>query len=142
MNEQTQRIISIMQEKNMNPTQFSEAIGIQRAAMSHITIGRNNPSADVITKIIERFEDINPKWLLTGKGAMKDMDKTSSTEAIQKDLPNLFENSAAERVNKAKNDSKTIEKEVIKYVEREVKSIEKILVFFSDQTYKTFIPEK
>ena len=71
MNDHTQRIIRIMQDKKMNPTQFSEAIGIQRAAMSHITLGRNNPSADVITKIINRFEDINPGWLLTGKGTMK-----------------------------------------------------------------------
>ena len=75
MNDHTQRIIQIMQDKKMSATQFSNAIGIQRAKMSHITLGRNNPTADVITKIIERFEDINPGWLLTGKGAMKSVPK-------------------------------------------------------------------
>jgi len=71
MNDHSLRIIQIMKDKKMNATQFSEAIGIQRAKMSHITLGRNNPTADVITKIITRFEDINPAWLLIGKGTMK-----------------------------------------------------------------------
>ena len=73
MNDHTLRIIQIMQDKKMNATQFSEAIGIQRTNMSHITLGRNNPSADVLTKIIERFSDINPGWLLSGKGDMRNM---------------------------------------------------------------------
>ena len=71
MNDHTVRIIQIMQEKKMNATQFSNAIGIQRTKLSHITSGRNNPSANVLTKIIERFADINPSWLLNGKGIMK-----------------------------------------------------------------------
>ena len=69
--DRTLRIISIMKEEQLNATQFAEAIGIQRAAMSHIMNGRNNPSIDVIEKIAERFPSINPGWLLSGKGSMK-----------------------------------------------------------------------
>ena len=71
INDRTQRIISIMKEENMNSTQFAEAIGIQRAAMSHIMSRRNKPSADVLAKISERFDTINPGWLLTGTGDMR-----------------------------------------------------------------------
>ena len=71
MNEHTERINLIMQDKMMTPAEFSKAIGIKMPALSHITSGRNNPSANVIKKILERFEDINPSWLLIGKGTMK-----------------------------------------------------------------------
>ena len=63
MNEKD-RIMLIMNQKQLLPSQFAEIIGIQRAAMSHITSGRNNPSLDVLKKILERFPHISPDWLL------------------------------------------------------------------------------
>ena len=52
-----ERIMQVMAQKGFTASQFAEAIGIQRAAMSHITSGRNNPSLDVMKKILERFPD-------------------------------------------------------------------------------------
>ena len=66
-----ERIMQVMAQKGFTASQFAEAIGIQRAAMSHITSGRNNPSLDVMKKILERFPDISPDWLLMEKGPMK-----------------------------------------------------------------------
>jgi len=99
MNDHSKRIIEIMHEKKMNATQFSEAIGIQRAAMSHITLGRNNPSADVITKIIDRFNDINPGWLLTGRGTMKNIPENQENMAKEQ----LTHRSQPQEVGKIKN---------------------------------------
>ena len=59
MNEKD-RIMLIMNQKQLLPSQFAEIIGIQRAAMSHITSGRNNPSLDVLKKILEQFPHISP----------------------------------------------------------------------------------
>lgn len=70
MNEQAKRIKQVMKVLGMNSTKFSDETGIMRAALSHITSGRNNPSADVLTKILERFTDIDPGWLITGRGTM------------------------------------------------------------------------
>ena len=186
-NDRTQRIISIMEEENMNATQFAEAIGIQRAAMSHIMGGRNNPSADVLAKISERFDTINPGWLLSGKGNMRitsgstggvsmsgsnsvpvsakygnDNIKTASSVSINKE-PDLFrqhedqisagsnirteirfidKKNEGEEIDELKNISKEIEKEVIIYKERPVKTIDKLLIFYSDNTFETFIAEK
>ena len=192
MNERTLRIISIMNDENMNATQFAEAIGIQRAAMSHITGGRNNPSADVIAKIIERFPNVNPSWLLSGIGSMKatpdnqnsihsagdynvnqtgsDSESAKAANKIantgnQQDLfyqydktPDTVANSPEEDirteihfsdqkreglgVKELKNVDKSIDKEVVVYKERPVKTIDKILIFYSDNTYETFLPEK
>jgi len=211
MNDHALRIIQIMQDKNMSPTQFSKAIGIQRAQMSHITLGRNNPTADVITKIILRFEDINPAWLLTGKGTMKivpnqpnilmedhqshkgnltDVESTkkvlsdkrktdlfgslkpqtdsdasdnippshalkqqsnfdasgsissSSTEGLNRtNAYQQVENRPAEDVNQGGNVIKIVEKEIVTYKEGPAKKIEKLVVFFSNKTFETLVPE-
>ena len=173
-NDRKQRIISIMEAENMNATQFAEAIGIQRAAMSHIMNERNKPSADVLAKILERFETINPSWLLSGKGNMRnDVATTSSGYAarasnepdlfFQHDTKKSLEESSietpsetdiraeihftdkifkGEEVDESENINKNTEKEVVTYKERPVKTIDKLLIFYSDHTYETFIPEK
>ena len=188
MNELSKRIYQIMQDKKMNATQFSNAIGISRGNMSHIKLGRYNPSADMILKIINRFDDINPNWLLTGKEPMKITDdrtdnlinsrpsdhrddRTLKNQPFNrihiqegektKSLPSagnetdLFaaegdihaaahrkiENRRAEEVKQVDNDNKIIEKEIVIYKEKPVKSIDKLVIFFSDRTFETFIPE-
>ena len=195
MNERTLRIISIMNDENMNSTQFAEAIGIKRAAMSHVTGGRNNPSADIISRIIERFPNVNPSWLLSGVGSMKNTPDNPETGyiAVNKNISEANsddENTTSERktvdsgkqhdlfyqfdtpipvtniesknrqedirkeivftdrksegvgVNESKIIDKEAEKEVVIYKERAVKTIDKLLIFYSDKTYETFIPEK
>ena len=197
INEQALRIIKIMEDENMNSTQFAEAIGIQRAAMSHLTTGRNKPSADIITKVIKRFNTINPIWLLTGEGNMRinpvngnnveinspnvnygnvnnENDEKSSKafnykSGIEPDLFNnhnisvnktvspknytseenirteiLFTDEKIEgrEVKLPENIGKIVEKEVVIYKERPVKTIDKLLIFYSDNTFESFIPEK
>ena len=146
MNDHTKRINEIMQSKMMNATQFSEAIGIQRAAMSHITLGRNNPSADVLTKILERFTDINPSWLMTGNGTMKLSTDSHNDglfdESYFKTTPLESEISMEEAGSQPDENGKIVEKEVVIYKERPSKTIDKLLIFYSDRTFETFLPEK
>ena len=66
------RILKIMEREGLTPSKFAESIGIQRSAMSHIISGRNNPSLDVLLKILERFTYVDSDWLLFGKGEMSE----------------------------------------------------------------------
>jgi transcriptional regulator with XRE-family HTH domain len=223
MNEK-ERIIRIMNEENMNATQFSESTGIQRAAVSHILAGRNNPSLDVIKKILKRFPTINPDWLLSGEGPMRrntqhpddgnhiattgagittDSSLAANADVKYKNKPatvsekydlfsqptprprqvskpetrltgtsssvpnqrtnttpvqkeSLYHHPAdihkeihftdgklqGEEVNDAINEMKETIKETIVYKERPNKTIEKLLIFYSDNTFETFIAEK
>lgn len=171
LNERTQRVLDVMKEVGMNATQFSQAIGVQRAAISHIMLSRNNPSVDMIAKIVERFKMINPGWLLTGNGQMKlasvdavdvieenqTSDKVQSNPVVnptkewslfdqEENIPTTIsftdEISSGEAVEVPQEINKIIEKEVVVYKERPVKTIDKLLIFYSDHTYETFIPEK
>ena len=64
------RIELILKTQNLTPTQFADAIGIQRSSLSHILSRRNNPSLDFVTKLLTRFPEISSEWILTGKGQM------------------------------------------------------------------------
>jgi transcriptional regulator with XRE-family HTH domain len=65
-----ERILFLMKARGMNPTQFADEIGVQRSSISHILSGRNNPSLDIITKILNRFSDVDSNWLVLGKGSL------------------------------------------------------------------------
>ena len=55
------RIRLIMEKENLTPARFADSLDINRAVISHILNGRNNPSLDVVTKILEVMDYINPE---------------------------------------------------------------------------------
>ena len=78
------RIEKIIQTFEMADGQFAQEIGIQNSTLSHILNGRNRPSLDVIKKILRRFPEIDPDWLIFGHSSM--LRKIS-----QPTNPNLFD---------------------------------------------------
>jgi len=66
----TDRIQLILKTYNLSPSQFADEIKVQRSGLSHILSGRNKPSLDFVTKILNHFSDISPEWLLFGEGQM------------------------------------------------------------------------
>ncbi len=60
------RIKKILVTESINASQLAEKIGIQRSTLSHILSGRNNPSLDVITKILNVFPEVSAEWLIRG----------------------------------------------------------------------------
>lgn len=142
-----ERIIKIMECERMGQAQFASAIGIQRAAMSHIISGRNNPSLDVMTKILHRYPQINPDWLLLGKGEML-RDNTPAMEPadnIAKNPPQIQvvpEGHQEIPFQESRKELENSEKTWAVSVEKSSKTVSKIMVFYSDNTYDTFVPEK
>lgn len=75
------RVRLIMKAKNLNASQFADEVSVQRSGISHILSGRNNPSLDLIQKILKRYPELNPDWLLFGSGPMmKELDLFSEME--------------------------------------------------------------
>jgi len=86
--------------KNISASKFADEIGVQRSSISHILSGRNNPSLDVVQKILKRFPDINPEWLLAGKGPM-----------IKEKVPDLFDSINDQEANISNQQSYKKDKE-------------------------------
>ena len=147
------RILQIMNQEGMTSSNFAEEIGIQRAAMSHIFSGRNKPSLDVVKKILDRFTYINPDWLLNGKGDIrrdsniplnlpKQQDLFANPSYIPAEKKSRPEYRQENRDKKAEILPKKIENEQVRFNETPNKKVEKIMIFYSDKTYETFIAEK
>ena len=142
------RILKIMEREGLTPSKFAESIGIQRSAMSHIISGRNNPSLDVLLKILERFTYFDSDWLLFGKGEL--IRELVLTEPIL--FTNMLENRPNVQVvaeNRKEIGVETpvnIQKQpVVEQVicqEKPSKNVSKIMIFYSDNTFDTFVPEK
>ncbi len=81
------RIKKIMAVKNLNPSRFADKIGVPRSTISHVLSGRNNPSLELVQKILDNFPDIKTEWLLRGKGYMHDSVQTLFPEAEEQMTP-------------------------------------------------------
>ena len=73
------RIRKVVEKEGINVNQFSKIIGVNRSTLSHILSGRNNPSVDVLEKILDNFPTVNTNWLLRGIGTI-DTDYSTTKE--------------------------------------------------------------
>ncbi|CAL2077398.1 conserved protein of unknown function [Tenacibaculum sp. 190524A02b] len=55
--------------KNISVLHFEKSIDT-RSTIDKAIKNNSNLRSDILAKIIERYPDINPKWLVTGKGNM------------------------------------------------------------------------
>ncbi len=65
-----QRIRNLISAKNLTASAFADRIGVPRSTISHVLSGRNNPSLELVQKILDGFPDININWLIRGSGRM------------------------------------------------------------------------
>jgi len=153
-----ERIEQIMKEKGLQqPSSFADKIDVSRGTISHILNGRmingvrvyNDPSNDTIKKILKAFPDISSSWFRDGEGLMY-----NNQRIIQKDL--FGEKTSVESSGKSqaqeeplKNEVKQAENIVEQTIIQEIKlpniptkKIDKLMIFFSDKTFMTFIAEE
>ena len=57
-----------MEYYDLTAASFADRIEVGRSSISHLLSGRNNPSLDLVMKIIKAFPEVELYWLLNGKG--------------------------------------------------------------------------
>ena len=134
------RIEQILTEYNLTPSKFADELGIQRSGMSHILSGRNNPSLDLIQKILKRFPEINADWILTGKGNIK-----GNLKPIESPI-DLFATSLPiqTKIERPEIESASInvEPESKRIFSSLDKKVERIIIFYTDRTFKEYKSEE
>ena len=115
------------------------------------------PSLEVVMKVHQKYDYVNLEWLLYGEGEMMVSEEETSFPSSNSDyLPSLFDenliNSSKEPASpenrkemplrNAENSPKEIVKQEIRYIEKPARKITEIRIFFDDNTYETFRPEK
>ncbi|WP_159799388.1 helix-turn-helix transcriptional regulator [Flavobacterium sp. MK4S-17] len=129
------RLEKILEYYAISASGFADKIGIQRSGLSHILSGRNKPSLDLVMKITENFKDVNLYWLLYGEGAFP----------AHEEIPSPITPTPALKENSDKTEKVT--ESLLKQQEQKInndatqgKDIDRIVIFFSDGTFKNYIP--
>ncbi|MFD2943028.1 helix-turn-helix transcriptional regulator [Flavobacterium notoginsengisoli] len=134
------RLEIILEYYSLNASAFADKIGIQRSSMSHLLSGRNKPSLDFVTKILEVFPEVNLYWILTGEGNFPDHNSKDSKFSTA--LP-LSQNSDQTQFSNLKIKNEKDETEILselgnKNIDVKDDEIEKIVFFYKNGTFKTY----
>ncbi len=90
-----EKLLDLMKNEGLKPSQLAEQLEINPAGISHILAGRNKPGFDLLQKILRRFPRINPDWLLLDSDKMyrdeypaaSSGQQDSRTTAVQRSSP-------------------------------------------------------
>ena len=136
------RIQRLIGSENLSPTKFADIIGVQRSAISHILSGRNKPSFDLIQKILSKFPRVSSEWLLMGRGEMykttiqQRLFDTELKPTEPLDPKNVNKNPVVQENTSNISTTKELEIRI-----NEI-SIERIIIFYMDKSFKEYFPEK
>jgi len=147
-----ERIEAIIQHERLSPSQFADAIGVQRSGISHILSGRNKPSVDFLSKLLSKFPHISGDWLITGIGSMLNNDTNAITPPKQLQFPSAEQNTrkplkvpkspVKEESNPTYNVPKQPTTDIPAIpVTNNRKAIERIVVFYKDKTFTEYQAE-
>jgi len=101
---------------------FAEKIGVQRSSISHILSGRNKPSLDFVLKVLSSFPEVELYWLMNGKGQFPSQKNKTETRPISEDKELPIKNKP----------------DISQISESDDKTIERIVIFYKDGTFKNF----
>jgi transcriptional regulator with XRE-family HTH domain len=138
-----ERLFEFLNKENKTAAQLAEEIGVQPSGISHILSGRNKPSLDFVLKMLEKYPYISTEWLLFGKGGMY---KESSMQELfnEADYETITDTDAGKQ--NLKEIKESIEDNNSKNIEltkkRSTPGIEKIIWFYSDNSFREFMPEE
>ena len=160
------RIYQLMQHTGLKQAEFAERLGMSAGSVSNIFTGRTNPTNNHVQAIHRAFPQVNINWLLFGEGEM--MTKSSDAENSEKNNPTVTESASSpeslslfpeERVAghelRAQQPQKPMEMprdtsydprarafsyQNTKTIDKPMRKIREIRVFFDDGTYESFVP--
>jgi len=143
------KVKQILIDKSISPSHFADEIGVQRSSVSHILAGRNKPSLDIVQKIIRRYPDLGMEWIMDEEELPDiELDRSENNQGNSRQKSSIRSNSALlESSEKKSPDISTVQRNLeAKENSRPVletvqKSIERILIFYSDGTFKQYTPQ-
>lgn len=142
MNERN-RIEQLIEAENMTAKQFAQEVGIQAGTISNIMSGRNNPSLEVLQRVLNRFRTVSSDWLILGVGSMYRPNGGQSVEQTLFDVkpldkPELSNMSMVDRTEQPAVASSIASAKPAIPIQPAApsKSITRIIIYYSDGTFE------
>ncbi|MDO5036406.1 MAG: helix-turn-helix transcriptional regulator [Porphyromonas sp.] len=141
------RIATIIEQEGISQVEFSKATGIKTSTLSHVLTGRNNASNEVLTKIFAAYPAYREKWIIDGIEPMlysdeelqeREANKTlfSSTTTANNEMSST---QTSQRAEPTLHKASTLSFSNVPPVHNRSK-VTKIIIYFDDNTFQTFIP--
>jgi transcriptional regulator with XRE-family HTH domain len=144
-----EKLLNLMKAEQLTASKLAELLGIQPSGISHILGGRNKPSFDLVQKILRRFPQVNPDWLLLDQGEMYRTINSSSEESsfenasqdsavIDSDDQSLsYENNTTHTLPNS-SPSVVHAQESIATALTQHGRVKRVIVLFEDHTFESF----
>lgn len=146
----------LMQNENLTASKLAEILNIKPAGISHILSGRNNPSYELVCKIVNCFPHINPYWLLGDSEKMyNDTEGVASTQTKTNPKTKIPENglfdfdkmtthpqSEGSAIGTAVPPQRTAEQLPVSGYTGQSSDIVRVIVTYNDGSFESFTPRK
>jgi len=117
-----ERLEHLLQYYDLNASAFADKIQVQRSSISHLLSGRNKPSLEFVLKVVKNFPEVNLYWLLNGKGT--------------------FPSETSEKVSPTPHSSIHPDDTNTKEIKNPAKTIDRIVIFYSDGSFEAYDDSK
>ena len=139
---------------------FADYIQQSPATLSSIFNGRTRPTLNIVEAIKKKIPNISTDWLMFGAGEMylpeneaSDQEENTSNGPLQIQNPMLDfdaipsptpQNGVQQlsNSNSVRNTRLDLERQEVKTIDKPQRRITEIRVFYDDQTWETFVPQK
>jgi transcriptional regulator with XRE-family HTH domain len=145
------RLLKFLEEESLTAGKFADEIGVQRSSISHILSGRNNPGYDFFQKILKRYPHLNAEWLITGSGKMTKTPQQASLFNLDSEVENET-HPIPDKLTNSESVKSTIEPASLPadsrlpggviFEEQPAKKIEKVVILYTDRSFKEYLPSK
>lgn len=152
------RIAEILNREGFTAVKFAEIMEVQPSSVSHLLSGRNKPNYDFIARLVSRFPQYSPDWLINGQGSVYRGDAPSTHVIHQENAngtvtnvtPNLFQKieSFNDEVTDEKEQLVSNIQDIIEQVTdvtspkienlASSKTVSRIVLFFDDSTFEIY----
>ena len=156
----SEKIELLIKRKQLSASQFADKLGIPRSSISHILSGRNKPSLDVVQKILRVFPEISAEDLLfedrslgASLGASTPKDSAVSSPSLfdavsptpSESPKNILPEPTIVQSNLRRQKESTVSAPTVPHLEptkpeRLEKTIERVLIFYTDGTFSESRP--
>ncbi len=129
-----EKILHLLESKNLTAAQFADTIGIPRSSISHILSERNRLSMDIARKVVKQYPEITYEWLCDDSPEQRNISKTPASFITEFPAAAKLPESAKRNAFVGKPDlahSRVDDNHAF-----DAKHVVKMIVFYSDQTWQ------
>ncbi|MCH5229936.1 MAG: helix-turn-helix transcriptional regulator [Muribaculaceae bacterium] len=157
------RLKLLIESFKLSDSQFADKCGIARPTLSLILSGKNKKISDVLlSQIHQAFPEVSITWLLFGEGEMLNTCKEIENEGLENSENSIFKGNSVDNseelnlvnskqleeiiqnvINKSLTSNLSSFKENLENIFPKDKNrrVVKIMVYYDDSTFESFIPE-